>query len=505
MRAAPCADRRGLVAPLLATVAVRILLTVEFPLLAQEAYHWAYSVHPDLSYFDHPPLVAWAIRAGTTLFGLGTLGLRAMGLVFALGTTLVGLAWLRDLGARPTTLRLWVVAMLAVPILGLGIGLAMTESPLAFGWVLCLWALWRARAGALGWWLLAGLGAGIALLSKYSAAFLLPGGLVVLALDREMRRQLLRPGPWLALVVATLCFTPVLLWNQRHDWVSFRYQLGIDAHPELKLPHGIAQLVGGQLLVVTPVLAAAVVAAFRHFWRAQAQDPRALWFMAFGLPCAAVMALTCPWQAVKLNWLLPTWLVWVPAALLWIDEHGALGRHPRLARAGAGIAGAVLLLTLASPLIDLVPWQWGNRWSGWDKIAATVREVEREVTGGSDGPGAYFIASEGVNETASLSYWLERIHRQEPDRPPTVPVLAENTFGGPALAYDFWTRPAELAGRTAIVVLRQNRDGPSMWIQLTMNRCFSSVSRVREVEVEEGGIVVQRASIWVGRGYTPVR
>ncbi len=40
---------------------LRLLLAVTTPLLPQEAYYWSWSLHPALSYFDHPPLVSWGI------------------------------------------------------------------------------------------------------------------------------------------------------------------------------------------------------------------------------------------------------------------------------------------------------------------------------------------------------------------------------------------------------------------------------------------------------------
>src|SRR3954469_4902550 len=39
------------------------------PLVPEEAYYWLYAQHPALSYFDHPPMVAWVISAGTAVFG----------------------------------------------------------------------------------------------------------------------------------------------------------------------------------------------------------------------------------------------------------------------------------------------------------------------------------------------------------------------------------------------------------------------------------------------------
>src|SRR5262245_43293731 len=51
----------GAIALLLLALATRLVLSAVVPLLPEEAYYWLYSRHPDLSYFDHPPAVAWVI------------------------------------------------------------------------------------------------------------------------------------------------------------------------------------------------------------------------------------------------------------------------------------------------------------------------------------------------------------------------------------------------------------------------------------------------------------
>ena len=40
------------------------------------------------------------------------------------------------------------------------------------------------------------------------------------------RRRLLQPGPYLALAIGLSVFSPVLIWNARHGWVSFLFQGG---------------------------------------------------------------------------------------------------------------------------------------------------------------------------------------------------------------------------------------------------------------------------------------
>ena len=37
-------------------------------LFDDEAYYWIYSQYPARGYFDHPPMIAWLIKAGYTIF-----------------------------------------------------------------------------------------------------------------------------------------------------------------------------------------------------------------------------------------------------------------------------------------------------------------------------------------------------------------------------------------------------------------------------------------------------
>ncbi len=88
-----------------------------------------------------------------------------------------------------------------------------------------LWALVRlAESNNPRWWLAAGLFAGLALLSKFTAIMLLPAVAAFLLVPDWRRRWLFSLYPWLAALIATVVFLPVLIWNAQHDWASFRFQ-----------------------------------------------------------------------------------------------------------------------------------------------------------------------------------------------------------------------------------------------------------------------------------------
>jgi 4-amino-4-deoxy-L-arabinose transferase-like glycosyltransferase len=91
--------------------------------------------------------------------------------------------------------------------------------------VAMLWSLVRlAESDDPRWWLAAGVFAGLALLSKFTAVMLLPALVAFMLAPAWRARWLLSPYPWTAALIALALFLPVLFWNYQHDWASFRFQ-----------------------------------------------------------------------------------------------------------------------------------------------------------------------------------------------------------------------------------------------------------------------------------------
>ena len=76
LRGIPSRWREAVLYLLGAVLVLRIVTMGWMTLLPEEAYYWMYSQHPSLSYYDHPPMVAWLIGLGTQLFGNTEFGVR---------------------------------------------------------------------------------------------------------------------------------------------------------------------------------------------------------------------------------------------------------------------------------------------------------------------------------------------------------------------------------------------------------------------------------------------
>src|SRR5215472_13689605 len=165
-----------------------------------EAYYWMWSRWLAPSYYDHPPMVAYLIRLGTLLFGDSLLGIRSMAILALIAAYVL----------------LYVFAVVLFP-----------DTPAILFWVAtCVAAALIWRTGRGEWWYLLGLSAGLLLLSKYTALFLLFSIAAWLVVAKDMRFWLSRREPFLAALIALILFSPVLWWNADHGWVSFIKQFG---------------------------------------------------------------------------------------------------------------------------------------------------------------------------------------------------------------------------------------------------------------------------------------
>jgi dolichol-phosphate mannosyltransferase len=485
---------------LLTICGLGVYLALAMPVFAQESYYWCYAQHPALSYFDHPPMVAWLIWLGTQVFGHGAWGIRIGSLLCSVGGVWAGLQLMRGFEAPAASRVAWLVLALVVPSL-VALRFLTNPDPAVCGfWMMAMLALWRARDGHLLAWAAAGFLAGCALLSKYTAAFLAPAGVLVLLLDPAMRRQLLRIGPWLGLLVAVATFLPVLLWNFGNDFESFRFQTsGRWERAELGL-RWLGELLGGQMLVLNPLVFVACIPATTWLWRrCRSRDVRAVWLLSFGLPLVAFLLINSLVVQVKLNWLVPAVQPLLLGVALWWGESETRQRRPVAVRLGLRAAVAFGSLLLLAPLIRLFPQHRGTTWTGWEEVASRAEHWEEQIDTLDGREGNVFFFAGDYRDAAQLTRHLVLRHRDAPDVDVLEPTLAQNVFGRVALQFDHWDDPCDRLGQDAVFVLTR----PDMRQELAREvaRRFDHMELVEHVESRRFGIKVLEADIYVCRNY----
>lgn len=324
------------------------------PLTEDEAYYRLWARVLQFGYLDHPPMVAWWIRAGTAAVGDTGLGVRLVSGLAAGATSLLIAGLAEDLGADPPLARRaalwWNATLLVAP----GGALAIPDAPATLFWVLTLRLAVRAeKTRSTGAWALAGLAAGLACLSKYSALFLGPGLLLWLAASPDGRRRLRTPGPWVALGAAVIAFSPNILWNASHGWMTFAKQFSrVGAgRPTFRF---LPELLLGQALLLNPVITGFILAPGGA--RPAKLAPARRFLRATSLPFLAYLAIHSLHDRVQAHWPAPVYPALATLGAMAAARARAGGIAARFAAAAAPLGlslGGLVLLHLALPASDI--------------------------------------------------------------------------------------------------------------------------------------------------------
>lgn len=332
------------------SAALRLVLAACIGLGQDETYSVAVSRRLALSYFDHPPLHLWIVGIWARLLGREDPWLLRAPFIalFAASSVLLYRLTADSYGARA---GLWaLLALNLAPLFTLAVGGGvLPDGPLLCGALLAAWAVTRALAAggpaprAQGWWLLAGLAGGLALLSKYLAVFPLLGLLTYLLTSRH-RVVLTHPGPWLAALLAAALFAPVLVWNAAHGWVSFAFQ-GSRALPTgFSLGRGVADL-AAQAAYLLPWIALALGIVVLRALVGTGGDPAGRLFALLAIGPLACFALAGFWSPVLPHWPAIGWVFAFPLLGQWLARLETT--HARALRWATALTAAVLGLTLA--------------------------------------------------------------------------------------------------------------------------------------------------------------
>jgi 4-amino-4-deoxy-L-arabinose transferase-like glycosyltransferase len=238
-------------------------------LSGDEAQYWEWSRNLDLSYYSKGPLVAYVIRASCAVFGDTMPAVRYPALVLAAVTSVLTYLLARKLFRSDRVALGSVLLYHVVPMFVAGSVLMTIDPPFFVCWATATYLLAVAVFDGKRWaWPAIGVAVGVGFLAKYAMFLWLLSMLAVLVVDRPSRRWLRTRWPWVAVGVAVLFTTPVVVWNAGHNWVSVGHVSTQTGATGAKFSFGnVAEFVGGQLGVVGPAalfMVAATAYAFRR-------------------------------------------------------------------------------------------------------------------------------------------------------------------------------------------------------------------------------------------------
>jgi len=189
---------------------------------SDETYYWLWSKKLALSYFDHPPMVAYMIKM-TTLFSDEPMFVRLSAALMVSGTAYILYLLAKKIFDEKAAIATFYVFLSAILIV-VGSTLITPDIPLMFFWALTLYAAYvYLEEDKKSYALLTGIAAGAMLLSKYTG--ILPLFTLFIYILIYKRAVFKDKYLYFALILAVLVFSPVLIWNYQHDFISFTFQL----------------------------------------------------------------------------------------------------------------------------------------------------------------------------------------------------------------------------------------------------------------------------------------
>ena len=263
---------------IIVSVLIRGLLAFLLELTNDEVNYWTYALYPALSYFDHPPLVGWLIRATTfnLLFTdeifvrLSSVIIGAVNtyVIFKIGTKI------KDELTGLYTALLYNASIYCFLVAGTFI---MPDTPQLLFWLLALFYFIHALPAvelnkqSRKAMIYAGIFTGLALLSKYHSAFLWVGaGLYIVFLNRKWLKA---KELYIALIISFILFIPVLYWNYHHSFISFTFQgERVDILKSgLRFDYFLTEL-GGEIFYTNPVVFILIIVTLFGIRKIQFQD-----------------------------------------------------------------------------------------------------------------------------------------------------------------------------------------------------------------------------------------
>jgi len=384
------ADARAAVMLTIALALARLVALFRSPLelYPDEAQYWLWSRTLAFGYWSKPPMIAWAIRAATTL-GNAEAWVRLPAVAFQAGAMLCVFAIGRKLMGPRVGLAAAALYALA-PGVQLSATVVATDAPLLFflGLTVLAYIHLQGAEGSRRLPLAAGFGAalGLAFLSKYAAVYGVVGVGLHLLLSPAARRAWTWPAAGLAVAAFALVLSPNIAWNATHGFATLQHTAD-DANwraGQLFNPRGLGAFVAAQFAVFGPIPFGVLLVGSALALRRRRLEAGELLLLCFTLPPIVIVAVQALVSRANANWSGASYLTGAVLVAAWLMRW----RAPRWLTAAIAMGAAIAVAFLAVAISPQIADRLGaanslKRARGWRETAQmVVRRARDEAPAG---------------------------------------------------------------------------------------------------------------------------
>ncbi len=466
---------------------VRLAFIGLMGLMPQDAYYHFYGEHLALSYYDHPPAIAYILRFFTVVFGKKVFVLKLADSLITL-LSVISFYKLARLFLSNHAAQKAIILLLSTLMITLLSLVSTPDVPLILFWCLSLIALYHAVFLEKSlYWILAGIMMGLSFDSKYTGLFLPAGVLLFLLMSSKYRKLLLSPWVWLGMAFFIITISPVIIWNVQNNFASFRFQSAsrMESMGGIHIdPVGFLGVLGHQSAILLPILLLSFFFFLykigkKYLFKHKFVSSQQLFLLCFFIPVFTGFFVISFIYWVKLNWLMPAYISGIILVSKYFSEKWI--KYQLI------FSLSVHLILAVEVVFYPVLIKSDDTWMGWDKLAVKVKQLENKYR------NAFIFSADDYKTSAVLNFYMTNM------------VYSRNVIGENALQFDFiGTDLSALQGRDAIFInsipnfkneQKENQYPPSL------NRFFDTVTELDPILIKKGNNTVRKFLIFYCKNY----
>jgi len=435
-------------------------------LLFEEAYYWNYAQHLAIGYLDHPLVVAWTIKIFTVLLGNNEFAVRLGAFFYWFVTAYYCFKLTSEILNKNIAYRALVIVALLPAYFSFGFFMS-PDAPLTACWAAAIYYIYQALIKEnTQAWIYFGIALGMGMSSKYTIILLATATLLYMLFNQKARKWFLQPQPYFAALIALALFSPVIIWNVQHDWLSFTFQSTgrLESGHHFSLPRFISNLI----ITLTPIGLISVVGVAWlyqpillrckeisvHF------EDRTYWFLTWlGIFPVGVYASLSLIRPSKLNWTGPCWLALLPFLALLVAQKPAFSTPKLLNWAQRAWPATLVILLLIYGAgfhylgigFPKVPFPQNTHLLGFGDFGREIEDIKTQIEK-ETGKEVLIVGMDRNKIASGLAFYRAKYTEHSHRSNPALDTSSEHLFGGVGLMYELWFPIGAQEGKNMLLV-----------------------------------------------------
>ncbi len=433
---------------------LRFLYLGSTELIPDEAYYWNYKEHLSIGYLDHPPMVAWSIWLGTSVFGDNEFGVRIFSYLCGM-TSLYFVYRLSSLLFDKTSAYISLLLTSTIPFTVATGFLSTTDALQVTLWAACLYFIAKIvfKNSSVSWISL-GVCIGLGMLSKYSMALIALSVIIFLCVNHPSRQWWKQPILYIAGITSLIVFSPTIYWNAQNEWSSFLFQTTrrLDQSEQFSTHYLLLHLI----ILLSPFTLIFILSSYKNLSSLLSEKIKSpvifktyiQYFLIFTFAPFAMYVYFSFTHYPRFHWTAPIWLIAIPLISYALSPTSNFVNKKLFTK--LSLYSAAVLCLIYGGLLHYaalgLPIKTSTHITNhyfWKQAAIELDVLEKQL-----------IQETGQKPLiVGLSKWSIASSLRFYDRDKQVDnIMSRNAVGGTASMYEQWTVPSKWHGHPVIFI-----------------------------------------------------